>query len=45
MIINAGLDRVVCSAKDGTMKVFTVEGWIKDWQESDIVDDTHQYGK
>ena len=45
MIINAGLDRIVCSTRDGTMKIFTVTGWIKDWQESDIIDDTHQYGK
>jgi len=27
------------------MKIFTVEGWTKDWQESDIIDDMHQYGK
>ncbi len=45
MIINAGLRRVVCSAESGGPTVFTIDGWIKDWQESDIIDDTHQYGK
>ena len=45
MIINAGLRRVVCSTESGAANVFTIEGWIKDWQESDIIDDTHQYGK
>jgi dCMP deaminase len=45
MIINAGLRRIVCSTEAGTAKIFTIEGWIKDWQESDIIDDTHQYGK
>jgi dCMP deaminase len=45
MLINAGLDRVVCSTADGGLKIFRVEEWIKDWQERDIVDDQHQYGK
>jgi dCMP deaminase len=45
MIINAGLNRVVSSTRGGGIKVFTIEGWIKDWQASDILDDTHQYGK
>ncbi len=45
MLINAGLYRIVCSAEDGGLTVFSVENWIKDWQASDIIDDTHQYGK
>jgi dCMP deaminase len=45
MIINAGLRRVVCSSESGAPTVFTIEDWIKDWQESDIIDDTQQYGK
>jgi dCMP deaminase len=44
MIINAGLDRIVCSTEDGKMKVFKVADWIKDWQVGDIVDDKSQYG-
>jgi len=45
MIINCGLRRVVCSTESGGANIFTIDGWIKDWQESDIIDDTHQYGK
>lgn len=44
MIINAGLDRVICSTTDGKMKIFRVSEWIKDWQKGDILDDSHQYG-
>jgi len=44
MIINAGLNRVICSTEDGKSKVFLVSDWIKDWQKNDIVDDKHQYG-
>lgn len=44
MIINAGLNRVICSTADGKMKIFSIEDWIKDWQDQDIIDDKHQYG-
>jgi dCMP deaminase len=44
MIINAGLERVICSTADGKMKVFRVEDWVKDWQKGDIIDDKQQYG-
>jgi len=39
------LKRVICSTKEKGIKVFSVEEWIKDWQEGDILDDKHQYGK
>lgn len=45
MIINAGLNRLICSTKDGKYKIFKVSDWIKYWQEKDILDDQHQYGK
>jgi hypothetical protein len=45
MLINCGLDRVVCSTADGGAIVFRIEEWIRDWQERDILDDEHQYGK
>ncbi|MBU1151400.1 AAA family ATPase [Patescibacteria group bacterium] len=44
MVINCGIKKVICSLKDGGMKVFEVEDWIKDWSERDIIDDEHQYG-
>lgn len=44
MIINSGLKRVICSTRDGGYQIFLVESWIKDWQENDILDDTHKYG-
>jgi dCMP deaminase len=45
MLINCSLDRVVCSMVDGGTMIFRVEEWIRDWQERDILDDEHQYGK
>jgi len=45
MIINAGLDEVICSTKEGGMKIFKVEDWVKEWQEKDIINDKDQYGK
>ena len=45
MLINCGLKRVICSLKDGGMKVFKVEDWVGDWKEKDIIDDEHQYGQ
>jgi dCMP deaminase len=44
MIINAGINTVICSTADGKMKTFSIADWIKDWQENDIIDDKHQYG-
>jgi len=44
MIINAGLNRVICATADGKMKIFWVIDWIKDWYEGDILDDNQQYG-
>jgi len=45
MIINSGLNRVICSTKTGEIKIFQVEDWVKEWQEKDILDDKFQYGK
>lgn len=44
MIINAGLERAICSTKSDDYKVFFIKEWVKDWQERDILDDQHQYG-
>ncbi len=44
MIINAGLNRVICSIEDGKMKIFRVSDWAKQWMDGDILDDSHQYG-
>jgi dCMP deaminase len=45
MIINSGLENVVCSTKTGKIKVFSVKKWKNDWQTKDILDDKYQYGK
>lgn len=45
MIINAGLNSVVCSTKERGIKIFLVEDWIKEWQKKDVIDDQYQYGK
>lgn len=44
MIINAGLQKVVCSTKEGRLVVFRVEDWVREWQKGDITDDKFQYG-
>lgn len=44
MIINAGLNRIICSTREGGYKIFKVQDWIREWQEKDITDDQHQYG-
>ncbi len=47
MIINAGLNRVICSKKEGGYRVFLIETWVKEWQdpEREIIDDNVQYGE
>ena len=45
MIINSGIEKVICSNKDGSLIIFNVDEWISDWQEKDIIDDKYQYGK
>ena len=45
MIINSGIERVVCSEKqEGDMRIFYVQDWINEWREKDIVDDKYKYG-
>ncbi len=44
MILNCGLERIICSTDDGQMKIFKADQWAKDWTENDIIDDKHQYG-
>jgi len=44
MIINAGLNRVICSTKEGGMEIFKIKDWVRDWEERDILDDQRQYG-
>lgn len=47
MIINAGLNRIIASVKDNDKgyMIFTVDEWIKEWQEIDIIDDRYKYGQ
>lgn len=45
MIINAGLNRIICSTTENKWNVFKVTDWVKDWREGDILDDRHQYGQ
>ena len=44
MLINCGLNRVICSLKDGGFKIFSVAQWQEDWRKGDIIDDKYQYG-
>ena len=45
LIINAGLNRVICSTKKEGIKIFNIEDWVKEWKKKDIIDDKLQYGK
>ena len=46
VIINAGINRMVCSTKTpGEMRIFYIQDWIDEWREKDIIDDKDQYGK
>jgi len=44
MIINSGIKRVISAAKEGGVKIFSVEEWAQEWRDRDIVDDKQQYG-
>jgi len=45
MIINAGLERVVCSRKkEGDLISYNVKEWVEEWREKDLIDDKHLYG-
>ena len=44
MIVNAGIAELVSRRKDGSLKVFKIEDWAKEWQEKDLIDDMEQYG-
>jgi dCMP deaminase len=44
MIINSGLNRVICSREKEKLKIFRVSDWVNDWQKNDIIDDKQQYG-
>jgi dCMP deaminase len=45
MIINAGINRVICSLKSSNFIIFEVSKWVSDWQKGDIIDDQYQYGE
>ncbi len=45
MIINAGLKNIIVSCKDQPLLRFSVERWIAEWQEKDIIEDSIVYGQ
>lgn len=45
LIINAGINRVVCSTREKGIKAFKVEEWVKEWQDKDMIDDEYRYGE
>lgn len=44
MIVNAGLEEVICLQADGTIKHHSIAAWADDWREGDLLDDIEQYG-
>lgn len=43
MIINAGLNEMVLSRADGSIKIYKIDEWVKDWAENDLIDDKEVY--
>lgn len=43
MIINAGIKNFYAICEDGRIKRYSVEDWVKDWSEKDMVDDKIKY--
>jgi dCMP deaminase len=44
MIVNAGIEEVICYQSNGKMKIYKVNSWVRDWQKKDLIDDMVQYG-
>ncbi len=44
MIVNSGMEKVIAHRADGSLKLYKVKDWIKDWQKKDLIDDIEQYG-
>lgn len=45
MVINAGLTRIICSTKEGGIRIFQISDWVHYWQIHDILEDKEQYGQ
>lgn len=43
MLINSGLEEVILSREDGSIKSYKVDDWAKDWSENDLIDDKEIY--
>lgn len=43
MIINAGIVRLIAKQSDGSIKIFYIKDWVKEWQQNDIIDDKERY--
>lgn len=44
MIVNAGIEKIICNQKDGSFKEYKIKDWVNDWQKNDLIDDIEQYG-
>jgi len=45
MIINAGINRVVTSLETKeNYQIFSVNTWVEEWRDHDIIEDKYQYG-
>ena len=44
ILINSGINMVICSMKDGSFKVYSVSDWVDDWKNKDMIDDMEVYG-
>ncbi len=44
MIINAGIEKMICGNKDGGITTFYIKDWVDEWKQGDVLDDKYQYG-
>jgi dCMP deaminase len=45
IIVNSGLEKMICNDPKGELKVYKISDWTDDWKENDLLDDMACYGE
>lgn len=43
MILNAGIENIICNDEKGEIVKFSVDDWTKQWAENDMIEDSEKY--